>query len=70
MSMWWRDHADHICASFGPGWSVLQMRMEKHRDPEHLELKKAPTGWFPRGKRPTALIYQFQYADEISAGSQ
>jgi hypothetical protein len=48
ISVWFKDHADHhmnvLLDSRGP---FYKCDMQKHRDPEHLELKKAPSGWFP-----------------------
>lgn len=48
MSVWWRDHADHhmrvLLDTQGPFYNC---DMKEHREPEHLEPKKAPQGWFP-----------------------
>ena len=48
MSIWWRDHADHhMRVLMDPHGPFYKCDMQKHRDPDHLEPKKAPTGWFP-----------------------
>jgi hypothetical protein len=48
MSVWWRDHADHhMRVLLDPQGPFYNCDMKEHRDPEHLEPKKAPTGWFP-----------------------
>ncbi|MBO0910104.1 DUF4913 domain-containing protein [Arthrobacter sunyaminii] len=55
MSVWWRDHADHhmrvLLDTQGPFYNC---DMKEHREPEHLEPRKAPEGWFPdvRGHQP------------------
>jgi hypothetical protein len=51
LSLWsvgWKDHADHrMSVLLDPRGPFYKCDMQKHRDPEHLEPKKAPTGWFP-----------------------
>lgn len=48
MSVWWRDHADHhMGILLSPQGPFYNCDMNEHRDPEHLEPKRAPTGWFP-----------------------
>ena len=48
ISVWWRDHADHhMSVLLDPRGPFYKCDMQKHRDPEHLEPKKAPNGWFP-----------------------
>ena len=55
MSIWWRDHADHhMRILLDPHGPFYKCDVQKHRDPEHLEPKKAPAAWFPdvRTQRP------------------
>ena len=48
MSVWWRDHADHhMRVLLDPQGPFYNCDMKEHREPEHLEPKKAPEGWFP-----------------------
>jgi hypothetical protein len=48
MSVWWRDHADHhMGVLLNPQGPFYNCDMKEHRDPDHLEPKKAPDGWFP-----------------------
>jgi hypothetical protein len=48
ISVWWKDHADHhMSMLLDPRGPFYKCDMQKHRDPEHLEPKKAPEGWFP-----------------------
>jgi hypothetical protein len=48
ISVWWKDHADHhMNVLLDPRGPFYKCDMQKHRDPEHLEPKKAPQGWFP-----------------------
>jgi hypothetical protein len=48
MSCWFKDHADHhMSVLLDPRGPFHKCDMQKHRDPEHLEPKKAPSGWFP-----------------------
>jgi hypothetical protein len=47
MSVWWRDHADHhMKVLLDPQGPFFNCDMKEHREPEHLEPKKAPDGWF------------------------
>ncbi|CAN7507433.1 DUF4913 domain-containing protein [Pseudarthrobacter oxydans] len=48
ISVWFKDHADHhMSVLLDPRGPFYKCDMQKHRDPEHLEPKKAPDGWFP-----------------------
>ncbi|WP_400160592.1 DUF4913 domain-containing protein [Arthrobacter sp. BPSS-3] len=48
MSVWWRDHADHhMGVLLNPQGPFYNCDMQEHRDPDHLEPKMAPAGWFP-----------------------
>ncbi|MET3937022.1 DUF4913 domain-containing protein [Arthrobacter sp. OAP107] len=48
MSVWWKDHADqHMSILLDPRGSFHRWDMKSHREPEHLEPKKALEGWFP-----------------------
>jgi hypothetical protein len=48
ISVWWKDHADHhMSVLLDPRGPFYKCDMQKHRDPAHLEPKKAPEGWFP-----------------------
>ena len=48
MSVWWRDHADHhMSVLLNPQGPFYNCDMKEHRDPEHLEPRRAPAGWFP-----------------------
>ncbi|WP_084475853.1 DUF4913 domain-containing protein [Arthrobacter sp. I3] len=48
MSVRWKDHADHdMNVLLDPRSPFPRCAMKAHRDPEHLEPKKAPAGWFP-----------------------
>lgn len=48
ISVWWRDHADHhMRVLLDPHGPFYNCDRSGHRDPEHLEPKRAPDGWFP-----------------------
>ncbi|SEJ77795.1 protein of unknown function [Arthrobacter sp. yr096] len=48
MSVWWKDHADHhMRVLLDPQGPCYNCDMKEHREPEHLEPRKAPAGWFP-----------------------
>jgi hypothetical protein len=48
MSMWWPDHADHhMRILMDPQGPFHNCGKSAHRDPAHLQPKKAPVGWFP-----------------------
>lgn len=54
MSVWWRDHADHhMGVLLNPEGPFYNCDMNEHRDPDHLEPRKAPAGWFPDERRET-----------------
>ena len=54
MSVWWRDHADHhMAVLLNPQGPFYNCDMKEHRDPDHLEPRKAPAGWFPDERRNT-----------------
>jgi Domain of unknown function (DUF4913) len=48
ISVWFKDHEDHhMSVLLDPRGPFYKCDMQKHRDPDHLEPKKAPEGWFP-----------------------
>ncbi|GAB3572344.1 hypothetical protein GCM10027405_38920 [Arthrobacter alkaliphilus] len=48
INVWFKDHADHhMSVLLDPRGPFYKCDMQKHRDPEHLEPKKASNGWFP-----------------------
>lgn len=48
MSVWWKDHADHhMRVLLDPQGPFYNCDMKEHREPELLEPRKAPEGWFP-----------------------
>lgn len=48
ISVWWRDHADHhMRVLMDPQGPFYNCDKSGHRDPAHLEPKRAPEGWFP-----------------------
>lgn len=47
MSIWWKEHADHhMRVLLHPQGPFYSCDMKEHREPELLEPKKAPDGWF------------------------
>ncbi|MDR7083251.1 hypothetical protein J2X01_002545 [Arthrobacter ginsengisoli] len=47
ISVWWRDHADHMRVLLDPNGPFYNCDKSGHRDPAYLEPKRAPLGWFP-----------------------
>lgn len=47
LSIWYKDHADHHMAILmNPRGPFYQCDKHTHREPQMLELEKAPPGWF------------------------
>lgn len=48
ISVWYKDHADpHMAMLMDTRGPFHKCDMKTHRDPEVLQVDKAPSGWFP-----------------------